>query len=76
MIADDATGAGETTTDGSAGGEGVVSGGGGAPGNGRGRGLPLEAQAAADRAIRTRSALGARRRARSADDSNARIVTV
>jgi len=44
MIADDATGAGETTTDGSAGGEGVVSGGGGAPGNGRGRGLPLEAQ--------------------------------
>jgi hypothetical protein len=55
---------------------GVVSGGRGAPGNGRGRGLPLEAQAAADRAITTRSALGARTDARAADDSNARIVTV
>ena len=55
-MADGATGTEGTATEGSAGGEEVDSGGGGAPGNGRGRGLPLEAHAAAERAIKTQNA--------------------
>ena len=58
-IAEDTPTRGDTMTPGSAGEEGVDSGGRGAPGNGRGRGFPLEAHAAADKAIRTRSALEA-----------------
>ena len=75
-MADGAGIGGGTTTAASAGEEDVDSGGTGAPGNGRGRGLPLVAHAAADRAIRTRSALDARGRAQPADDSKAGIVTV